>query len=291
MNEKKQNTFAEVTFLSQGRCLAGKHWNNGGSHRVIALHGWLDNANSFDLLAPDLPDLNIVAMDFAGHGRSDHRAPDIPYLAMLDVQDVIAVANQLEWESFSLLAHSMGAEVATHIISLFPERIERMLAIEGFAESISHQKWLDLHRASIDTNLTKARRELRVYSTTEEMAQSVAKYSGQTVASARLLAVRGTKQVPGGFSWTSDPRVRWSDALGITYDQMDQNLSGYKGDILIVGANNGLNWYRGDLDRLTNKFPSLRFVTIDGSHHLHMDDDRDELLQYIRDFFSLPTEA
>ena len=278
----------EITFSYQGRVLAGKRWDQKGGQRVLALHGWLDNANSFDLIAPALPDLDIVAMDFAGHGKSDHRSADTPYLAMLDVQDVITVANQLEWETFSLLAHSMGAEVGTHVLSLFPDRVDRMFAIEGFAESINQQKWLDLHRASIDVNLSKQPRNLRVYVDREEMANSVAKYSGQTVASARILVERGAKAVEGGVSWVSDPRVRWSDALGITSDQMDHNLSGFDGEILVVGANNGLNWYRGDLDRLESKFSNLRFLTIDGSHHVHMDDDTIALVRLIGQFFKLP---
>ena len=41
---------------------------------VLALHGWLDNAASFARLAPKLEGLRIVALDFAGHGHSEHRA-------------------------------------------------------------------------------------------------------------------------------------------------------------------------------------------------------------------------
>jgi pimeloyl-ACP methyl ester carboxylesterase len=40
---------------------------------VIALHGWLDNANSFARLAPRLKGLRIIALDMAGHGHSGHR--------------------------------------------------------------------------------------------------------------------------------------------------------------------------------------------------------------------------
>ncbi len=42
---------------------------------VIALHGWLDNANSFARLAPQLKGLRIVAQDLAGHGSAEHRPP------------------------------------------------------------------------------------------------------------------------------------------------------------------------------------------------------------------------
>ena len=46
---------------------------------VIALHGWLDNANSFARLAPKLDGLRIIALDMAGHGHSGHRPPGAGY--------------------------------------------------------------------------------------------------------------------------------------------------------------------------------------------------------------------
>jgi pimeloyl-ACP methyl ester carboxylesterase len=198
----------EVEFDIQGRKLTGKRWGQEGNIPVMALHGWLDNANSFDLIAPALSDFDIFALDFAGHGHSDHRPSHTPYLGILDAQDIIAVANQLQWEHFSLLAHSMGAEVSAHIIGMYPDRIQRLFAMDGYAESVSNERWLKLHRDSIDKNLTKKARALRVYPNQEEMAQGVAKATGQTVASARVLIERGSKKVNGGFSWISDPRAR-----------------------------------------------------------------------------------
>ena len=274
----------EVEIEFQGRKLTGKRWGKEGDIPVMALHGWLDNASSFDLIAPALTGFDIFALDFAGHGHSDHRPVHTPYLGMLDSQDVIAVANQLQWEQFSLLAHSMGAEVSTHIIGLYPDRINRLFAMDGYAESISDEKLLKLYRDSIDKNLTKKARVLRVFPNQEEMAKGVAKATGQTVASARVLIERGSKEVSGGFSWISDPRVRWSDALGITHQQMDHIVGAFNGEILVVGASNGFEWYRTDLNRLAGKFENFKFITIDGSHHLHMDADTTELAKLIQDF-------
>jgi len=40
---------------------------------VLALHGWLDNAASFIPLAQHLNETNLIALDFPGHGKSEHR--------------------------------------------------------------------------------------------------------------------------------------------------------------------------------------------------------------------------
>ena len=45
----------------------------------VALHGWLDNAGSFDTLAPQLvaecPRHALLCLDYPGHGRSSHLPP------------------------------------------------------------------------------------------------------------------------------------------------------------------------------------------------------------------------
>jgi pimeloyl-ACP methyl ester carboxylesterase len=58
----------------------GKGWGDSSATiNILAVHGIMDNAASFDRLAPLLVSSNenirIVALDFSGHGKSDHR-PD-----------------------------------------------------------------------------------------------------------------------------------------------------------------------------------------------------------------------
>ena len=55
--------FTEGKFQAQGLQLAYKRWGEGNTHKVIALHGWLDNAASFDFLAPYLHDFDLVCIE------------------------------------------------------------------------------------------------------------------------------------------------------------------------------------------------------------------------------------
>ena len=277
----------EVEFNIHGRKIAGKRWGVEGGKRVIALHGWLDNANSFDFIAPELPGLDLLALDFAGHGFSDHRPRHTPYIGMLNVQEVIGVADQLGWENFNLIGHSMGAEVSTHVIGLYPERIERFLAIDGFAASTSAAKALEDIRKSIDDNLHRVSGTMRRFDSREEMAARVAESTGQTLESALALVARGAQEVPGGFSWRSDHRVRWSDALSPTNDLLDHMVASFKGQILVVGARDGSDWYKPTIERLNRDCEHLTYTILDGSHHLHMDADTKPLLEVIRNFFQL----
>ncbi|ERI51849.1 hypothetical protein N878_21240, partial [Pseudomonas sp. EGD-AK9] len=98
---------------------------------VLALHGWLDNAASFARLAPKLDGLRIVALDFAGHGHSEHRPAGAGYALWDYAYDVLQVAEQFGWQRFSILGHSMGAITAVLLAAAMPERIARLALIDG----------------------------------------------------------------------------------------------------------------------------------------------------------------
>ena len=83
-----------------GLTLAAREWGEPGGLPVIALHGWLDNAGTFDLLAPRLEGTHLIALDCAGHGLSGHRSPDATYNVWQDVPEVFAVADLMGWERF-----------------------------------------------------------------------------------------------------------------------------------------------------------------------------------------------
>ena len=60
---------------------------------VLCLHGWLDNANSFRPLLPLMPELNAVAIDLPGHGRSGHLNQAVPYTIASSAHYVLQTAE------------------------------------------------------------------------------------------------------------------------------------------------------------------------------------------------------
>ena len=87
--------------------------NHGEGPRVLALHGWLDNAASFVPLAAHLRGIDLVAIDQPGHGQSAHLPPGTDYSFVGALNAVLDVADALGWDRFALLGHSMGAGIGS----------------------------------------------------------------------------------------------------------------------------------------------------------------------------------
>ncbi|OWK03677.1 hypothetical protein Celaphus_00013726, partial [Cervus elaphus hippelaphus] len=112
--------------------IAAKAWGSHQAAPVLCLHGWLNNANSFDRLIPLLPkDFHYVAMDFGGHGLSSHYSQGFPYYHQNFVSEVRRVAAALKWNRFSLLGHSFGGTVGGMFSCIFPEMVDKLILLDA----------------------------------------------------------------------------------------------------------------------------------------------------------------
>lgn len=237
---------------------------------VIALHGWLDNANSFALLAPRLTGLRIVALDLAGHGHSDHRPVGAGYTLADYVFDVLRVAEQLGWARFSLLGHSLGAIISVILAGSMPERVKRLALIDGVVPLTAEaQSAAERMGAAMQAQLALASKTKPVY---EDQDRAVrARMKGALAVSrdaAELLAQRGLMPVPGGYTWRSDSRLTLPSALRFTEQQAMAFVEQLDCPTQLIVAQNGL------LARNAELLARLSFDvrTLPGGHHLHLDD-------------------
>lgn len=238
---------------------------------VIALHGWLDNANSFARLAPKLSGLRIVAVDFAGHGHSDHRPRGAGYALADYAFDVLCVAEQLGWKRFALLGHSLGAIVSVIIAGSFPERVTRLALIDG----IVLRSGPDIDAAenmgkALEAQLAHGHKRKSVHPTLDRAIE--ARMKGMVAVSreaAELLAQRGLMPVPGGYSWRSDSRLTLPSPLRLTDAQAMSFVRRVTCPTMLVVAEEGMLASHPELlDRL-----SFTLERLAGGHHLHLNDE------------------
>ncbi|WP_331832758.1 alpha/beta hydrolase [Pseudomonas sp. LH21] len=255
---------------------------------VIALHGWLDNANSFARLAPQLKGLRIVALDLAGHGYSGHRPVGAGYALADYAHDVLRVAEQLGWERFGLLGHSLGAIISVQLAGALPERVSHLALIDGvIPPTLSEQDAAERLGLALQAQLRLEGKRKSVYATLEEGVE--ARMKGMVAVSreaAELLAQRGLMPVPGGYSWRSDSRLTLPSPTRLNQDQAMAFVKRIACPACLVVAADGM------LARHTQLLEQLPFeqVTLPGGHHLHLNDAEGAALvaDCFNRFFGIP---
>ena len=271
-----QNTASapkEHYFLVNGLSIAAKIWNENARTKAIVLHGWLDNANSFDPLAALLPDLCIVALDSVGHGKSDFRSLDATYHIWSEVDECIQVANQLGWEQFVLMGHSRGAAIAGLVAGTFPERISHLVLLEGgIPLSMSSEQVPENLAQSIETTHKLAGTKGTLFPTRE--AALTARANGFTkvdMQTAEILAKRSLYEDAEGFHWHVDARLKAPSPIKLNDAQIHAFLGKISAPTLLVIGKHGiveiLNHTHAHFERITD----IRKVEMPGGHHLHME--------------------
>ncbi|WP_104202076.1 alpha/beta hydrolase [Billgrantia saliphila] len=260
--------------LAGGR-LAALAWGEERAPTWLALHGWLDNAASFSRLAPLLVErlgIRLVAIDFAGHGHSAHREGD--YALWDYCHDLLDAADELGLERLSLLAHSMGAGVACLTAAALPERIARLVLIDGLgavttpAEESAEQ---------LRKGLRAARRQKspapRYPDANTAVAARVA--GGVTpidATTATPLVERNLLyEADGHVRLRTDGRLLWPSPVRLTPEQALALLGAIRAPALLIEGEGGILGER-DMARAARAAVSeLSRRVLPGGHHLHLE--------------------
>ena len=254
--------------------LAARVYGPEDGEPVLALHGWLDNAMTFDLLAPKLQGLRIVAIDMAGHGHSGHRAPGAGYQLWDYALDALMATQQLGWERFSLLGHSLGGIISVLLAGAVPERIERIALIDGLVPDTGEadkapQKLGEALLAHIDL----AAKKKTVYESIEQAVQvRMRGFMPVSQLASELLAQRGLSPVAGGYCWSTDSRLTLPSPLRLSKAHAVAFVKAVQCPMSLVLAEEGVLAREPELIKLLSTL-SLDVQRLPGGHHLHLDDE------------------
>ena len=266
-------TVREMAFdVALGR-ITGLRSGTPNGTKVLALHGWLDNAASFLPLAAQLPQLDLVMLDLPGHGRSAHLPPGADYNLMVTINAVLEVADQLGWEEFSVLGHSMGAGIGSVLAASLPQRVQRLVAIEALgALAEASERTVQRLRDGLAAARALPSKQLRVFPDLAAPVRARMQANQLSEASARLLVERGVAPVEGGFVWSSDPRLTLPALQRMTEAQVRQLIAGIECPVRVIFADPPQTYLPEPLrsDRAA-LLPHGELVVLPGIHHLHME--------------------
>ena len=301
--------------LRDGTKIALKMWGDErASIKILALHGWLDNASTWDTLAPLLVGsrlrIRFVAMDLPGHGQSSHKPLSGHYTTADYALAVVGTADALNWGKFHLFAHSMGATIAPVVAAACPQRIESLTLFDGIAPfHFTHEYTLEGLRTAVSEHSKILNRQRRVYPSLSAALERHRKQNPDMLPeSSDILTLRSTEEVlvtgegeksEKGFVFTHDPRLVGRSAMTYGKDFVYFMLSKIECPTLVVVADRQkpIKPMVEEFIRRTQLIPKGKHVMIAGEHHVHLDHpDRvfkpvmDHLLSILPEDLSIPPE-
>jgi pimeloyl-ACP methyl ester carboxylesterase len=271
-------------------------WGEPAAHRtpLVMLHGWMDVAASFQFVVDALDDDQyIVAPDWRGFGQSGGQigrkgddGPDTDsfwfpdYLADLD----FLLDHYAPGQPVNLVGHSMGGNVAMIYAGVRPERVRRLVNLEGFGMPSSvpaqaagrYAKWMDelrkLHRGELT---------MHTYDSAEGVARRLMKTNPRLSGDkAQWLARRWARENAQG-QWTiqGHPAHKMGNAQLYRLDEVLTIFQRITTPVLHVEATQSSldDWYKGTyrLEQFHERLKSVPDVTIermaDAGHMLHHD--------------------
>lgn len=251
---------------------------------IIALHGWLDNAASFIPLSRILTDYHLIALDFAGHGLSDHRSNDAHYHQLDFIHDLHELVLSQGWKDFILLGHSMGGIVGSMYVSSFPEFVRHFITIESFGPmSKTAQSSAVQLRESIESRLKIQSKQPKHPKNYDTAVQARANAGDLSMDAAELLVNRNLFEQDGELRWRTDRRLRSISSLRVTDDQAEHFMRAIKCPMLAILGTTGYEMMREKMRQRLDWVENLEVVSCEGGHHLHMDNP-DDVGGYILQF-------
>ncbi|MEO7026048.1 MAG: alpha/beta hydrolase [Caulobacteraceae bacterium] len=214
-------------FISQRLRLHYVDWGNPDASPLILLHGGRDHCRNWDWVAQGLRgDFHILAPDLRGHGDSAP-SPSGDYSMSAFVYDLAQLIHGQRLAPVSLLAHSLGGGIALRYAGIYPNKVAKLIAIEGLGPSPAMlaergkptvqqrmRGWIRQERA------LAGRLPRRYASIDEALARMRSENRHLSEARARYLTLHGVSQNEDGtFSWKFDNYVRSFSAVDITAEQ------------------------------------------------------------------------
>lgn len=281
--------FERLTARGSNCDLSVVDFGGQGKPDLVCLHGTHDHAlGMYTAITDLLEDYHVVSLDLRGHGHSD-KPGNYSILAM--VADLRALIDALGLRQPTLVAHSLGGDIATRYAAIYPQEVSALVMLDGMgppsvAGALSADALAAGLRYGVKCALRPDRGVRRMADRDEALSRFISNYPALDLDSAALIVDNGIEAHPqGGVQWRFDPVI---DLIFHTYsDHEAQTMAALIScPVLLLGGDGALDFWRGmglagDMDeaaferdqhRRCALFSHAHRVLVEGAGHmLHYD--------------------
>jgi pimeloyl-ACP methyl ester carboxylesterase len=283
------------TVDSRGLAIHYLEWGDPAGEPIILVHGFLDQAHSWkifvaELIAQTRRPLWIIAPDCRGHGDSGWVGAGGYYHFPDYVFDLDCVIRNLGITRFCLVGHSMGGTISFLYAGTFPERLAKLVLIEGvgplgmeFADAPPRMAgWIgELH--------DRGRNHFREYTSREAGANQLQQTNPRLRKEFAIdLARAGMRQNDKSkWIWKFDPLHRTAAPQPFYAAQALEFFRRIECPVLIVDGQESRQNRRTDKQQRYDAIRDHRIARIACAGHMVHQDNPEELAKIVADFLEL----
>jgi pimeloyl-ACP methyl ester carboxylesterase len=269
-------------------------WGEPAGEPIVLVHGFLDMAHSWQSFVECFEATQqhqpwVIAPDCRGHGDSGWASAGGYYHFPDYVFDLDCVIKALGATRCTLVGHSMGGTICWLYTGAFPERIAKLVLIEGvgppgmeFSDAPTRMMtWIsEVHQ--------RGRNHFRQYTSVDAGARQLQQTNPRLTEAAALdLARAGMKQnASGKWVWKFDPLHRTAVPQPFYTAQALEFLRHIRCPVLIVEGAQSHQRQRADKQQRYDAIARREQIVVDHAGHMVHQDNPQALAEAVAAFFA-----
>lgn len=239
---------------------------------VVFLHGWLDNAASFESVMASLhalnPDCHLCAIDLPGHGLSSYKEASNFYPFHDYIDDVYQFLANLSPNRLVLVGHSLGALIASCYSAAFPEQVSGLVQIEGYGPLAEKaQDTVSRLREGVLSRQRIRRKPTRVMLSEQEAIERRAKVNQIDSELIAPIILRGLESHQSGWIWRHDVKLQSQSLYRMSFEHAESFRQQVTCPQLVILGDEGFSYLQSFQHDASD---STHFEMIEGGHHCHL---------------------
>ena len=282
-------------FFSQRLRLHYADWGNPTAPPLLLVHGGRDHCRNWDWVAQQLKnDWHIIAPDLRGHGDSQWAANGA-YTMEGYIYDLAQLIDQQKLAPVTIVAHSLGGGIASRYAGIFPEKVKKLVSIEGLGLSPKAmaeryaKPFAERMRAWVEVQRGLSARLPRRYPTLEDAFKRMRDENKHlSDEQARHLTQHGVNQNEDGtYSWKFDNYVRVFPPIDTPQAEIETLWSNIACPTLLIYGKE--SWASNpEEDGRARHFRNAKVVAFDGAGPWVHHDKLDEFMRVTTEFLAKP---
>ncbi|MCA9826277.1 MAG: alpha/beta hydrolase, partial [Dehalococcoidia bacterium] len=234
-------------------------WGPPGGDPVVLLHGLMNNARYWEHVAGMFGEgRTIYAPDLRGHGESEH-APG-GYLVWAFAMDLRGFVQEMDFEAFDLVAHSIGSRVAMAYARDHSHRLKH-LVLADMGPQMADQGARGIRRSVGETNKAPG---FPTEAEAMEYYRGLYPGSDNAFVMRQIAAGLTLDEASGNLVFRFDPRLHEATGKGAIAEIpfLWESLEHITCPTLVMRAEKSKVLSREIADQMIERLPDARFVEI-----------------------------